>query len=1117
MAQIKTDPEEFLRFDKILRSSIPDHEPFYIKLKKGGKDPWTPKGQKEYPWKEHRLTTDEAVEALKAGYNIGIAGTDTDPLVIIDIDDPDKFTDHDFGKTLVARSGGRIGTHAFYLTYDTKAKINTSIDQEGEIRTNWQYVVAPGSYAQLTGKADVYGRIIKTYEERLAEIPQEDRVNAGRYELLNDNPLKEIEYQDYPERFKTVYEARLKEDEAKELLKAERANKDYHQEGGKSGFYELELSDVLRHVPDRNRFPSLFHDSSTGKNSSISSDGALHHCWRDNVSHNGIQTMAVLSGMYSCVDAGVGHKASGAGYSKVDLQDGETVYKLWMYAKDKGYLPKDDPIPAIAVKWYALDKRYCKESKVKDGWRVDGHAYIQVLKDHGLFQEKQDRITNTQKDDPNKLCSKCRFHRSGINDKGHEWARCALIDEWLNPYSLHTCNEWEAKLETGKAQSNTTRSPNGLYFDEKNKFIPKILGDMILHEKHVLTFADTREIAVYKEGVYVVAGGEDTLRISILQKLEHDFKRDRVNEVLEYIRLNTLTPRADINPEGLLINVKNGMYDVLNDVLLPHDPEYKSTMRLDVVHNPGAQCVEVDKFLHEVVKAEDVPVLVQYAGYCCIPDINQQKALLLDGGMLNGKSTFIELVCTMVGQENVSEQSLQALNSDRFSRAQLNNKLINMFPDLPKKKLYDNSVFKMLTSDQWIDGEEKYVRKFRFKNTIHQIYSANKIPDVEDPDELAFFRRWICITFPNSFEGKADKTLLEKLTTDVELSGFFNIAMIGLRALIENDKFCYDKTVEDIRKVYLTKSNPVQAFLDECTEYSTHDIVKKGLYETFVAWCKVNAITSTMKDNSFGRALKKLGYEDGRLTNASRDHVWLNLGYVVRPDEKNQSCPGSIQGSKKTWTDSNKAIDSDTKSYCLGSHVNSDIVVKYRDVYSSLYKGGSVCTDEPGNLDGFKQTGSKKHDNDPEKTVHDKNNLDGLPTQEENNKSIPPSQIERMQLLKPAVAIFEKLNGPLTRDNYKAFASNYVVNSNRDYDQTLTDIRKGWGISDNGDGTDNIDTGDKALPAAYGDIMHIQVIDDIAELYLPSGAKTAASKGDILSVNKAVAVALNKRNLARVI
>lgn len=465
-----------------------------------------------------------------------------------------------------------------------------------------------------------------------------------------------------------------------------------------------------------------------------------------------------------------------------------------------------------------------------------------------------------------------------------------------------------------------------IYFDVHRKFIPKILADELLKEYSIFTLQDSKKIGVYINGVFRVDTGQDIVETLTLNKLKNHFTKSRIAEVVAYIKMSTLINNDKLNPDPLLINIKNGMYDVSNDKLLPHDPKFKSTVQLNVSYNPNVECPLINKFLHEVVSQQDVLVLLQYIGYSCTLDITQQRALMVEGPMQNGKSTFIDLVCHLVGQENVAQQSIQSLNSDRFARAQLNGKIINMFSDLPQKKIYDNSVFKMLTTDAWIDGDEKFTPKFRFKNTIHQIYSANKLPDVEDPDEMAFFRRWIIITFPNSFSDRADKGLLKKLTIPDEISGLFNIAMVGLRALFKFDKFCYAPSVADNRKTYLSKSNPITTFLEECVYYSEYDCEKKELYDVFEEWCEFNKITSAPSITKFGKTLHKdLDYDSGRAPKGEpRPYVWKNIGYIR---------PWSVHGSDEPQTKSKMSTGSD-KSH---SRLPVYSIEYYKRTYNDLY------------------------------------------------------------------------------------------------------------------------------------------------------------------------------------
>jgi phage/plasmid-associated DNA primase len=72
--------------------------------------------------------------------------------------------------------------------------------------------------------------------------------------------------------------------------------------------------------------------------------------------------------------------------------------------------------------------------------------------------------------------------------------------------------------------------------------------------------------------------------------------------------------------------------------------------------------------------------------------------------------------------------------------------------------------------------------------------------------------------FERSFrEGTKYINLIHKLTTDNELSGLLNLALVGLKQL-EKDGSFRDISVEDVKRDYERKSNIVKAFLqDKCS------------------------------------------------------------------------------------------------------------------------------------------------------------------------------------------------------------------------------------------------------------------------------------------------------------
>lgn len=417
-------------------------------------------------------------------------------------------------------------------------------------------------------------------------------------------------------------------------------------------------------------------------------------------------------------------------------------------------------------------------------------------------------------------------------------------------------------------------NPRDKYF-EGSRFVVKLLADEILEDEHFFTLADTGELYHYDEGVYRL-GGENLIKSVTQEKLCHQFTKSRINEVVEYIKIATQTNRDAINQEIHIINLNNGLYDLQTDEFKPHSPAVLSTIRIPVDYNPEAKCPNIDKFLSEVVSPEDKQLLIEWAGYCLIPDTRMQKAVMLIGNGSNGKSVFLELLTQFIGEENASSESLQDLDTNRFSVANLYGKLINVHPDLSRMKISEDSMFKNLCGGDRIRAERKFEGAFSFKNKARLIFAANNLPPVKDID-YAFCRRWILIEFPNTFEGEnVDIYLIDKLTTPGELSGLLNLALAALKPILTSDKFSYDKSADDVMRMYQINSNSVAAFVDECVEFGDEDTPKRLMYEEYIKWCKIKGI-EPVAENVFGKEFKSLGIYYDREGTGARGYCWTGV------------------------------------------------------------------------------------------------------------------------------------------------------------------------------------------------------------------------------------------------
>jgi putative DNA primase/helicase len=89
----------------------------------------------------------------------------------------------------------------------------------------------------------------------------------------------------------------------------------------------------------------------------------------------------------------------------------------------------------------------------------------------------------------------------------------------------------------------------------------------------------------------------------------------------------------------------------------------------------------------------------------------------------------------------------------------------------------------------YIPAEKKFLSPFKFVNHAKPLFSANEIPKTEDESD-AFFSRLIIINFPNQFLGdKADPSLIDKLTTEEELSGLLKLILKRLPGVLTRGIF----------------------------------------------------------------------------------------------------------------------------------------------------------------------------------------------------------------------------------------------------------------------------------------------------------------------------------------
>jgi putative DNA primase/helicase len=147
-------------------------------------------------------------------------------------------------------------------------------------------------------------------------------------------------------------------------------------------------------------------------------------------------------------------------------------------------------------------------------------------------------------------------------------------------------------------------------------------------------------------------------------------------------------------------------------------------------------------------------------------------------------------------------------------------------------------MFKKITGGDSITAEHKYGRGFEFASYAVPVFSANAVFGTPDTSE-GYFRRWLIVPFPNSFVGREDSTLVDRLTSPGELAGILLRAVRGARELSRLGRFPVPPSIADTRERFMEESDPVRAFMKECLEPGDFSgVTQKDVYTVYRVWAE---------------------------------------------------------------------------------------------------------------------------------------------------------------------------------------------------------------------------------------------------------------------------------------
>lgn len=384
----------------------------------------------------------------------------------------------------------------------------------------------------------------------------------------------------------------------------------------------------------------------------------------------------------------------------------------------------------------------------------------------------------------------------------------------------------------------------GMFFDENGKFQTNLFARHIIHDHN--TIYTNGQLCIYDEERGFYDPNAKLIKHTMI-KIFENIKMNQRNEVYDYLTIEA--PKKDQSSRRYIL-FNNGVYDLVERTLKPHSPEYVISNLIPWDYKPNAYNELVDKTLDKLACGDKQirTLLEECIGYCFYRDSKLGKCFVFTGEKNNGKSTFIFMLNTLLGDDNYSSVDITNLARE-LDIASLSNKLANIKDDIADNYMdgLNVSLFKQVATGNRCRGKFLYNDPFDFYPYATLIFSANSIPRIKDPTG-AVTKRMVIVPFNASFtkdDPDFDPFINEKLCEAECMEYLVKIGVDALLNVVNRNGFSPCEAAEKEMASYKLDNDSVLGFIEdygiECIENQS----VTSIYSAYELYCSNNGLKPT--------------------------------------------------------------------------------------------------------------------------------------------------------------------------------------------------------------------------------------------------------------------------------
>jgi len=295
--------------------------------------------------------------------------------------------------------------------------------------------------------------------------------------------------------------------------------------------------------------------------------------------------------------------------------------------------------------------------------------------------------------------------------------------------------------------------------------------------------------------------------------------------------LNALKEASKVFYEKFVKNIKphwvvfkDAIVDIETGETFKNSPEYFATnvIPYNYFNSKETETPNIDRLFSDWVINKDKPdgknwvrTLKEIFAYSMIPSYPIEDIFVFYGEGRNGKSTCLNLLTEFIGFDNTTSVEFDMLinPNQKFVTSNLYKKLVCIMGEIDDLVVKNSKRLKSLVSgkDPTV-AEFKNKTPFQFINYAKIIMATNYIPSTTDLSD-AYARRFVILDFPNQFEQNGN--IISKIS-EKEMSNFARQLIPILKKIYAENHLTNEGTVEEKKERYHKRSDPVQAFINDC-------------------------------------------------------------------------------------------------------------------------------------------------------------------------------------------------------------------------------------------------------------------------------------------------------------